>query len=269
METRTSQYDGKLICLSKNLKDKYVNTFAIKNNFEFFDYDYDYGNTPILIRGMTHKDLIHKCWKYNHLFYYMDSGYFGNHITPFNDKGYKIWHRIVPNNLQHTEIIERPDDRLKKTGVKIHRQRKGGEHILLVTPSSKPCEFYGIDRDTWVKDTIEEIKKYTDRPIIVRDKLPRKDRHNDSIYYQFQRCHAVVTYQSIAAVESVAYGIPAFTLAPSAADPVCDKDISQIENPTLQDYDKVYAWASHLAYGQVHMHEVKKGYMDKLLYEIG
>ena len=269
METRTSQYDGKLICLSKNLKDKYVNAFGFRNGFDVQDYNFDYGDTPILIRGMTNNNLINRCWKNNHLFYYMDSGYFGNHISPANKNGYKYWHRIVPNDLQHNNIIERPDDRLIKTGTKIHRQRKGGEHILLVTPSEKPCKFYGIDRNQWVDQTIEQIKKYTNRPIKIRDKDSRQHRHRNPIYSDLQKCHAVVTYQSIAAVESVAYGIPAFTLAPTAADPVCDKDLSLLDNPTIQYYDKVYAWASHLAYGQVHMKEIKKGYMDKLLYEIG
>lgn len=269
METRTKKYDGNLICLSKGLKDKYVNTFALKNRFPVYDYNYEYGDTPILIRGMTHVNLIKKCWQNNHLFYYMDSGYFGNHINPFNKNGYKFWHRIVPNDLQHNEIIERPDDRLRKTGVRLHRQKTDGEHILLVTPSEKPCMFYGIDRDKWVQETIATLKKYTDRPIRVRHKAARKDRVQKPIYSDLQKCHAVVTYQSIAAVESIAYGVPAFTLAPTAADPVADKDLSLIENPTVQDFEKVYAWASHLAYGQVHMLEIKKGYMDKLLYEIG
>lgn len=270
METRTQKYDGKLICLSKNLKDKYVNTFALKNKFSLQDYNYDYGDSPILIRGMTHTGLIKNCWETNHLFYYMDSGYFGNHVTPFNKNGYKYWHRIVPNNLQHSEIIERPDDRLQKTGVRIHRQKTGGKHILLVVPSEKPCMFYGIDKDKWIQETIIKIKKYTDRPIIVRQKASRKDRvHNSSIYSDLQDCHATVTYQSIAAVESVAYGVPAFTLAPTAADPVCDKNLKLLDKPTKQDFEKVYAWASHLAYGQVHMLEIKRGFMDKLLYEIG
>jgi hypothetical protein len=78
-------------------------------------------------------------------------------------------------------------------------------------------------------------------------------------------CHALVTYQSIAAVESVLYGVPAFTLAPTAADPVCDKDLSLLENPTLQDKDKIYRWACHLAYGQFHIDEFKNGTAYRIL----
>jgi len=78
-------------------------------------------------------------------------------------------------------------------------------------------------------------------------------------------CHALVTYQSIAAVESVLYGVPAFTLAPTAADPVCDKDLSLIENPTKQDEHKIYKWACHLAYGQFHNDELRDGRAYKIL----
>jgi len=69
----------------------------------------------------------------------------------------------------------------------------------------------------------------------------------------------MVTYQSIAAVESVISGVPAFTLAPTAADPVCDKDLSKLEDPTIQHKDKLYAWAHHLAYGQFHTDEFANG----------
>jgi hypothetical protein len=64
----------------------------------------------------------------------------------------------------------------------------------------------------------------------------------------------------VAAIESIFYGIPAFTLAPAnAASPVALQDLSQIENPYYADKDKLYAWACHLAYGQFHTNEMKNG----------
>jgi hypothetical protein len=166
--------------------------------------------------------------------------------------------------VQHNEIIDRPDDRWKRLNYPIE-SRKQGKHILLVTPSEKPCKFYDIDKDNWVKETITSIKQYTDRPIVVRDKASRQQRITNTIFDDLNNCHALVTYQSIAAVESVLYGVPAFTLAPTAADPVCDKDLSRIEDPTLQDKDKIYKWACHLAYGQFHIDEFKNGYAYQLL----
>jgi hypothetical protein len=75
----------------------------------------------------------------------------------------------------------------------------------------------------------------------------------------------MVTYQSIAAVESVMYGVPAFTLAPTAADPVANKDLSNIENPQWSDTDTIYKWACHLAYGQFHVNELKNGDAYRML----
>jgi len=188
----------------------------------------------------------------------MDSGYIGNYKSKYNPYGWKVWHRIVKNDVQHRDIIERPDDRWKRLEYPIE-SRKHGKHILLVTPSEKPCKFYGIDKEDWIKSTVKEIKKYTDRPIVIRDKAPRQHRITKTIFDDLNNCHALVTYQSIAAVESVLYGVPAFTLAPTAADPVCDKDLSLIEHPTRQDQDKIYKWACHLAYGQFHIDEFKNG----------
>jgi hypothetical protein len=213
---------------------------------------------------MGKRRLIHECWEQKHTFYYMDSGYVGNYKSVTNPQGWKLWHRIVKNNIQHSDIVARPDDRWKRLDYPIH-SRKQGTHILLVTPSEKPCKFYGIDRDTWVRTTIEEIKKYTDRPIVVRDKATRQQRISNTIFDDLKDCHALVTYQSIAAVESVLHGVPAFTLAPTAADPVCDKDLSLIEDPTLQDEHKIYKWACHLAYGQFHVDEFKDGSAYRML----
>lgn len=247
-----------MICLSKNLSDEYVNLFAHGAGLPIQDYGSDYGDNEILIRSMTKRKLIQECWKSQRTFYYMDSGYVGNYKSPSNPHGWKQWHRIVKNDVQHSDIIERADDRWRKLEYPIHK-RKSGSHILLVTPSEKPCKFYGIDRDTWVADAVRQIQKHTDRPIRVRDKAPRQQRITRTIFEDLDRCHALVTYQSIAAIESVLYGVPAFTLAPTAADPVCDKDLSLIEHPTVQDEDKIYKWACHLAYGQFHVDEMRDG----------
>ena len=253
-----------MICLSKNKTDEYINMFAHGAKLPIYDYDNYPDNKDIVIRSMGKRKLIKQCWETNKTFYYMDSGYVGNYKSKSNPQGWKLWHRIVKNDVQHSKIIDRSDDRWKQLDYPIEN-RKQGKHILLVTPSEKPCKFYGINKEDWIKSTVEEIKKYTDRPIIVRDKAPRQQRITRTIFEDLNNCHALVTYQSIAAVESVLYGVPAFTLAPTAADSVCDKDLSLIEHPTHQDQDKIYKWACHLAYGQFHIDELKNGTAYRLL----
>lgn len=253
-----------MICLSKNLTDEYINMFASGAKLPIYDYDNYPPNQPILIRSMGKRKLIHECWKNNLLFYYMDSGYVGNYKSNSNPFGWKLWHRIVKNDVQHSTIIDRPNNRWQKLDQTLHN-RKHGRYILLVTPSEKPCKFYGIDREKWVKETVAEIGKYTDRTIIVRDKAPRPERINKTIFQDLDNCHALVTYQSIAAIESIMYGVPAFTLAPTAADPVANKDLSNLENPHWADKETIYKWACHLAYGQFHIEEFKNGIAYRIL----
>jgi len=62
--------------------------------------------------------------------------------------------------------------------------------------------------------------------------------------------------------------VPVFTLAPNAAAPVALQDLSQIETPYYPDRDKLYAWASSLAYGQVHIDEMKNGSALRTIEEI-
>tara|TARA_B100001057_G_scaffold290522_1_gene290563 strand:- start:1419 stop:2198 length:780 start_codon:yes stop_codon:yes gene_type:complete len=257
-----------MICLSKNLTDQYINMFAQGAKLPVYDYDYNFGDEPIVIRSMGKRKLIKQRWRDELPFYYMDSGYFGNYPCKVNPNGWKLFHRIVKNDVQHNKIIERPADRWLALDLTLQTKRKNGNHILVVVPSEKPCKFYDLDLDSWKHRTIREIKKHTDRPIVIREKTNRRERvFGQTIFDALKDCHALVTFQSIAAVESVMYGVPAFTTAPTAADPVCDKDLSLIEYPSVQDDGKIWKWVCHLAYGQFHIDELKNGTAFRILNE--
>jgi hypothetical protein len=252
--------------LSRNGKDEYVNALANSvgvTPISYDEFDFNDSSNPVVVRSMVKaRKVLKKCIDIGRDFYYVDTGYMGNHSRPENPKGFKHYHRIVKNGLQHNEIIDRPADRLKECPVKYESWKKPGSKILLVTPSEKPCEYYGINRASWVEETINEIKKHTDRKIIVRDKNPiRHDRVKfNSIYEALNNdVWTLVTYQSVAATEAVLYGYPAFCLAPNAADPVTYNDLSKIETPFIPDDDLRYKWACHLAYGQFHVSEMHDG----------
>ena len=140
---------------------------------------------------------------------------------------------------------------------------------MLVAPSDKPCEYYGIDKGQWLAQTIQTLKKYTNRHIVIREKGDRNERTSSNVIYDAfdQDVFAVVTYNSIAAIEAVAYGIPAFALAPTAAKPVCLDDLSKIETPYYPDSEFVYRWLCSLAYGQYHLDELLNGTAWRLIQE--
>jgi len=225
---------------------------------------------PVIFRSMTQRKTVSVCEKQSRDYYYIDTGYIGNLEKRKN------WHRIVKNGMQHSKPrYDLPPDRYNniighRSHLRFTKWRKGTGPILIVTPSDKPCLFYGIDRDAWLKETIEEIKKHTDRPIIIRDKGLRRERiGRNSIYNQLKddKIYAVVTYNSIAATEAIGFGVPAFTLAPNAADEFCLKDLSKIETPLREDPEKVLAWQNWLGYCQFTPEEMKLGVAMRVLEE--
>lgn len=261
------------IFLSKDNADEYVNMFAQgckskpldTNNFNYKD-----SKNPLVLRGILKKKIIYKCWEDKRDFYYIDTGYFGNEKTALNPNGWKYWHRIVKNDLQHGKIISRPADRFHVFKKKFQPWKKDGRKILIAKPDEKPCKFYNIELDQWLETVVAEIKKYTDRPIEIRERAPQRiDRVTDTLERALDDdVFALVTFNSVAAVESIFHGIPVFTLAPAnAASPVSLQDLSRIENPYYPDSDKLYEWGCHLAYGQFHVSELRNGKAKRMLEE--
>ena len=262
------------IFLSKNGNDEYVNMFAngCKTNITSTDeFEYESSKNPIVLRGILKHKIMKRCWEDKRDFYYIDTGYFGNERSSTNPNGWKYWHRIVKNDLQHNEIIKRPGDRFGKFSKNFLPWKKSGRKILIAIPDEKPCKFYGVDLESWIDQTQKTIKQYTDRPIVVRERAPKRiDRISTDTLQQAldDDIFALVTFNSVAAVESVFYGIPVFTLAPAnAASPVAKQDLSQIETPYYPSMDKLYEWGCHLAYGQFHISELKNGLAKKYLEE--
>lgn len=228
---------------------------------------------PVIFRGMTQRKVVAACQRQSRDYYYIDTGYIGNLGK------HKRWHRIVKNGMQHSEPnYNLPSDRFDSmlgeityNHVKFDGWKPEGSAILVVTPSDKPCNFYGVNRDTWVSETIQTLREHTDREIIVRDKADRRSERvrAGSIYNQFieDDVYAVVTYNSIAAIEAIGYGIPAFALAPTIAAPLCLDDLSKIESPLYEDVSKVEKWQHWMAYCQYAPYEMIDGTAMQLIKE--
>lgn len=249
--------------LNKKNNDEYIAMFAKGAGFvptELETWNYDQNRDPLVIRGIMKHKIIKQCWQDQRPFLYMDSGYFGNRPSVQNPNGWKQWHRVVYNDLQHNKVVPRPPDRWQRHGIGI-RSRQRGSKILLAAPDAKPCIFYGIDLDTWIQETMATIRSHTDRPIVLRQRHPnRQTRLASDLQSALDDVHAVVTFNSIAATESVLAGVPAFVLAPAnAARPVANTDLTQIDTPWYPDTDQIFEWACHLAYGQFHNTELANG----------
>ena len=258
-----------MIFLNKNGNDEYIEMFARGCGAQpttLETWNYADSSDPLVIRGIMKHKIIKQCWADQREFLYMDSGYVGNRASAQNPHGWKLWHRIVPNNLQHGSIVPRPADRWERHKIELKPWRSGRK-ILIAAPDEKPCKFYGIELDTWLADTVATIKKHTDRPVEIRQRTKnRQVRVANAFEDALADVHAVVTFNSIAATEAVIQGVPAFVLAPcNAALPVSNTDLSKIDTPWLADRDTVEAWAHHLAYGQFHNDELKSGLAKEIL----
>jgi len=260
-----------MIFLSKNGDDEYIDMYAHgigQQPTPLESWRYEDSNEPLMLRGIMKHKIIKQCWADGRPFRYMDSGYLGNRPGYKNPQGWKHWHRIVPNNLQHDAVIPRPSDRWNRLGLEISRRRSGSA-ILIAAPDEKPCKFYDIDLDTWLAKTVATIQQHTDRPVIIRERnRSRTDRKINRVERALDDVHAVVTFNSIAATEAILAGTPVFVLAPcNAARPVSNTDLSAIDKPWFPDQDQILAWAYHLAYAQFHIDEFKNGSAERLVKE--
>ena len=198
-----------------------------------------------LIRGAP--ELIEKIRKGATNYWHVANGYYARNIL----------FRITKNANQRTDLIERPATRwesIKKLiGYEIHPWRKG-KHILVVQSTPHLYKFMGEDIEQWTNNVVATLKKYTDRPIVIRPK-PGKGESPPLIEAQLADAHALVTHTSCAALDALRLGVPVFTTGECCAKPLALQDLSKIEEPIYPEREPLYR---HLAYCMFSKDEFKQ-----------
>ena len=178
---------------------------------------------------------------------YLDHGYFR--------RGHFSGHyRMTWCGFQQNRINPAPPDRWERLRVKMHPWRKGRD-IIVCPPSDHVAKMFGAQG--WLAETLETLARHTDRPITVRRK---DDRH--PLPVALTRAHALVAFNSIAAVEAVTLGTPVFVPKGSAAFPMGKQELAEIETPLTPDREE---WVRSLAYGQFTIDEMRDGTAWRLL----
>ena len=215
---------------------------------------------PLCWAGSHKETLYRHCIENNRKFYNLDTGYFGN------TKRKEII-RVSINNLQDQgPIIKRPADRFNSLNLEIQNFKRGTK-IVIVPPDEKISKVFNLS-NTWVADVKNEIEKYTDRPIHIRNRpLSRSDRLNLDTFKDCIKddAYAVVGYSSNELVESVMYGIPTISLGHSATNSLFNYTLSDIDTIPDIDQDRRYQWLYHLAYRQFTHSELSDGTAWNLL----
>jgi hypothetical protein len=228
---------------------------------EATEYSLDH---PWVIRGMKFTGAIDNCWKNNRTFYYIDNGYFGN-------LGAKTYFRIIKNHVHDIRpVILRDGDRLSRCQYTVKKFTPGSK-ILIAPPSAKSLSLWGMSPESWIDQVLKEIKQYTDRPLEIRLKRPRSERLRENTIEEAlaDDVHCLVTYNSVAAVEAIMLGKPAFTLGPNAAGVLSLNDLSKIETPRIPTEEERNAWLRHLSYSQFTFEEMSNGTAWRILNDQG
>lgn len=131
--------------------------------------------------------------------------------------------------------------------------------IVLAINSEKHCSFWGIKSAwEWSARVVEEIRRYTDRPIIFRPK-PKGERtppiegttysdKPDHIEDALKGAWCLVTHTSSCAINALLMGIPAICLGPCAASPVSGDSVADVVDPKFPGPDEYERWLHNLAW---------------------
>lgn len=187
---------------------------------------------------------------------YRDTGYFSNIETLVKRK----YHRIAINNrLEYNFDNLYNSERFKTYNLKIKDWRidHKDNFILLATPSMKTLEFiYNKTEYEWISETINEIKKYSNRKIVIQNKRGKRANRFDLFKKNMVNCHCVVTENCLIAYEALYYGLPVISLDNKQISN-SNFGIKNIELLNLNlDRSKIF---NKLAYLNYSLDEVKKG----------
>ena len=195
------------------------------------------------------------------------------------------------NFLSDNSPSDRWDMLVKKFNVKYEPWRKSdpSDPIIFVMQPKDNWSMNELDPIDWFKGVYEKLRPITNRKFIVRPhpnnvsnilerekELPSDveiqytKKHfvgDEKKYYRFHfqdvitNCHAVVTHNSTASVDSCVRGIPTFVTSDLALCwPVANKDLSKIESPNYPDRTQ---WVNDLGYKLWSIKEIRDGTVYK------
>ena len=138
-------------------------------------------------------------------------------------------------------------------GIDLKDYRSKGSYILLCLQRNGGWSMKGANVLDFCEQTIQKIRQYTDRPIVVRGHpgdaktyalLQQKYKNilspiHKTLQDDLKKAWAVVVFNSSPGVASLIEGVPVFQMDPSDKhsmySEIANRDLSQIENPELFD----------------------------------
>ena len=169
-------------------------------------------------------------------------------------------------------------ERWKKFNIELKPWRTTGDEIILCGQHNKSHQWRNnLSMNLWFEQQINEVRKYTNRPIIVRPhprnpiglnvnkwknvsyRYPKRDYNtiDDTDFKDIlKNAWAVINYSSNPAMMAVFNGIPVFVSEASLSYDVGNTKLGLINDPVMPDRTQ---WANKLAYTEWWPNEIKKG----------
>jgi hypothetical protein len=168
----------------------------------------------------------------------------------------------------------------RNLNISLKDYRTTGDHVLVCLQRNGGWSMGNVDIQDWAIQTINTLRQYTDRTIIIRthpgDRTSKniiQPGHpqckiqfsksvrlstNTNLTDDLRNCWAAINYNSSPVVGAAIEGIPVFVSDPAKSQcaEVANTDLSQIENPTLHDRQ---SWVDRLSMFHWNFDELKSG----------
>jgi hypothetical protein len=173
-------------------------------------------------------------------------------------------------------------NRATDLGLTLKPWRSNGEYILICGQHDKSLQWKNMpSMSNWFLQTYDEIRKYTDRPIIFRPhprcRLEHIERGLKNVYrheplqiagtydcynLNFNNIWATVSWSSNPGPQSIIQGVPVFSGPNSLAHDVANTNFENIENPIILDRTQ---WLNDYAWSEFTVEEIAQGLPIDLL----
>jgi len=189
----------------------------------------------------------------------------------------KLWKMGVGGVNNDAYFGPRANDRQRadKLGLKLDPWRTNDGPILFACQHNNSAQWNSpASQERWTTETIETIRKHTDRQIILRQhprcpirfknlpantilQLPKKIPNTyDDYDFDVSRAYAVINWSSNPGIIAAMRGVPVFTSFSSLAWSVANLDVNKINNPDTPDRRQ---WLNDLAHTEWTTEEIATG----------
>ncbi len=183
----------------------------------------------------------------------IDYGYWGVNNPRRNTR------RVTYNGSHNLRFNKVPHSRLHTLSPEIEDWKiNRGDYLLLIEPQPTILqERTGKLFGDWQTEFLSNLKQYWDGPIKWRRKSGGKNPDRwPSFLRDLSECHAVLGERTMACVEAVMLGYPAYTTDFSAVSILMGTDLNAISSPIFPDRAD---WLEHIAWSQFLPEEFSKG----------